>query len=131
MQKKILIIDDDHDLVRSFQVMLENNDYYVITASNSKEGFEKLKNEKPDLLILDVMMNTNLEGYNMLHTIKKEPDMKDLPIILLTGMLDTMGVNLVSGVDDEKMFPNVTFHDKPIYPAVLLELIKGLIRVCP
>jgi two-component system, OmpR family, alkaline phosphatase synthesis response regulator PhoP len=128
MKKKILLIDDDEDLVRSFQVTLESNGYEVITAPEGKTGFGKLKNEKPDLLVLDVMMNSNLEGYNLLHTIKQESEFKKLPIILLTGMMDQLGVNLYSAVEDMSELPNVHYQDKPIDPFVLVDLIGDLLN---
>ena len=127
MKRKILMIDDDQDFLRSNQVNIEANGYEVITASNGKEGFEKLVNEKPDLLILDVMMDTNLEGYNLLHKVKHESSYKNLPIIMLTGMVDQMGVNLYSAVEDAVIFPHVRFQDKPVDPLYLLELIEELI----
>jgi DNA-binding response OmpR family regulator len=128
MKKKILLIDDDEDLMRSFQVTLESKNYEVIIAFDGKQGFAKLKSEKPDLLVLDVMMNTNLEGYTLLHLIKKEADFKNLPVILLTGMVDQLGVNLSSGVD-ETMLPNVRYQDKPIDPLILVEIIGDMLSV--
>lgn len=128
MKKKILLIDDDEDLLRSFQVTLESNGYDVITSYDGKDGFTKLKNEKPDLLVLDVMMNTKLEGYTLLHLIKKEPEYKKIPIILLTGIIDELGVNLYSGVEDNEMLPNVHLRDKPIDPFILVELIGDLLK---
>ncbi|MGA2407115.1 MAG: response regulator [Bacteroidales bacterium] len=128
MKKKILLIDDDEDLLRSFQVTLENYGFDVITGFDGKNGFLMLKNDKPDLLVLDVMMNTNLEGFNLLHVIKKEPEYKKLPIIMLTGMRDLMGVNLYSAVEDESLFPNVRFQDKPINPHYLLEIIEEMLK---
>ncbi len=127
MKNKILLIDDDEDLLRSFQVMLESKGFNVITSSDGKDGYIKLKNENPDLLVLDVMMITDLEGYNLLHVIKQEPVYKKIPIILLTGMIDKLGVNLVSGVEDEVMLPNVHFQDKPIDPQVLAKMIQDLL----
>lgn len=128
MNKKVLLVDDDTDLLRTSQVILEKNGFTVVTAANGKEGLEKLNAEKPDLAVLDVMMTTNLDGYNLLHTIKKDKTMKDFPIIMLTGMIDELGVNLVSGVEDEAMFPNVVFRNKPIEPSALVELIMGMIH---
>jgi len=128
MKKKILLIDDDEDLLRSFQVILESNGLEVITALDGKTGYSKLKNENPDLLVLDVMMRSDLEGYNLLHTIKKEPEYKEKPIILLTGMLDKLGVNLYPGVEDESMFPNVRFQDKPVDPNVLVQMIWEMLK---
>jgi CheY-like chemotaxis protein len=128
MKKKILLIDDDQDLQRSFQVSLESNGYIVITAPDGNEGFEKLKKEKPDLVVLDVMMDTNLEGYSLLHKIKQEPENKGLPIILLTGMADQLGVNLFSAVENIAILPNVRFQDKPIDPMFLMELIYEMLN---
>lgn len=127
MKNKILLIDDDEDLLRSFQVMLESKGFDVITSFDGEDGYTKFKNEKPDLLVLDVMMNTDLEGYNLLHVIKQEPAYKKIPIILLTGMIDRLGVNLISGVEDEEMLPNVHFQDKPIDPQVLVKMIQDLL----
>jgi two-component system alkaline phosphatase synthesis response regulator PhoP len=128
MKKKILLIDDDEDLLRSFQVTLENHGFDVITAFEGKSGFLRLKNDKPDLLVLDVMMTTNLEGYNLLHVIKKEPEYKKFPIIMLTGMRDQIGVNLTSAVEDETLFSDVRFQDKPINPHFLVEIIQEMLK---
>jgi len=129
MKNSILIVDDDQDLVRSIQVILENQNFKVSTAHNRIEGMKKLKEEKPDLLVLDVMMDTNLAGYNMLHEMKKEQEFKQLPVIVLTGMLDELGVNLISGVEDEQLFPNVRFQDKPVDPMILTCIIQEMLRV--
>jgi len=128
MKKKLLLIDDDEVLLRSFQVILESNGFDVITCNEGKNGFLILKQDKPDLLVLDVMMNTNLEGYNLLHMIKSYPEYRNMPIILLTGMRDQLGVNLYSAVEDESLFPNVRFQDKPINPHLLVEMISDMLR---
>ncbi len=127
MKDKILLIDDDEDLVRSLQVILESKGFLVLTATDSQSGLIKLKEEKPRLLVLDVMMNTNLEGYNLLHVLKKDPEYRKMPIILLTGMADALGVNLYSAVEDENLFPNVRFQDKPVDPSLLIEIINEML----
>ncbi|MCK9398939.1 MAG: response regulator [Bacteroidales bacterium] len=128
MKKKILLVDDDEDLLRSFQIILESKGFGVITANNGKDGFLKFKSEQPDLLVLDIMMNSDLEGYNLLHTIKKEPEFKKMPIIMLTGMRDQLGVNLYSAVEDESAFPHVRYQDKPIDPLKLAEMIGDMLQ---
>ncbi len=128
MKKKILLVDDDEDLLRSLQVILESNGFDVLTAMEGKSGLAKLKNDNPDLLVLDVMMNTDLEGYNLLHDIKREPGFSSLPVIMLTGMADQLGVNLFPGVEDESLFPNVRFQDKPVNPGQLVELIQEMLK---
>jgi CheY-like chemotaxis protein len=128
MKRKVLLIDDDQDLLRSFHINLEIIGYEVTTASDSEEGLKSLKNDKPDIIILDVMMNTNLEGYNFLHKIKEDSEYKTIPVLLLTGMADQIGVNLYSAVEDVKALPNVRFQDKPIPPIKLVEIIEDMIR---
>ena len=127
MKRKILLIDDDEDLLRSFQVILENSGFDVITCNEGKNGLLLLKNDKPDLLVLDVMMSTKLEGYEMLCLIKHEPEYRDMPVILHTGMRDQIGTSLLSALEDEQLFPNVILQDKPIDPRKLVELIREML----
>lgn len=122
------MVDDDTDILRSFQVILESKGFEVLTALDGISGYEKLEKEKPDLLILDIMMNTNLEGYNLLHHIKQNQNFRNLPIIIMTGMRDQMGVNLYSAVDDNDLFPNVKFQEKPVDPDELAEMINQMLE---
>ena len=128
MRKKILLIDDDEDLLRSFQVILESSGFDVMTSNEGKNGLLLLKNDKPDLLILDVMMSTKLEGYDMLRVIKNDPEYKKMPIILLTGMRDQLGIDLLSALEDELLFPNVSLQDKPIDLHILVEMIGDMLK---
>ena len=128
MKKKIYLIDDDEDLLRSFQVILEGKDYHVITSRDTGDGLDKLRNEKPDLLVLDVMMRTEFEGYEFLQKLKRDPDYRNLPVILLTGMRDHIGNDLISAVEDESVFPKVKYQDKPVYSHVLVEMIEEMLN---
>ena len=74
---KILIVDDDVDYTLSLQAILENQQYDVITAVNKTEGMEKAKLVKPDLVILDVMMDTTQEGFEMSRELRKVPEFKN------------------------------------------------------
>lgn len=125
--KKILIIDDDEVLTRSMQAILEQYQYFVDFANDTTTGMEKFNSRKPDLLILDVMMESDLEGHKLAHTIKNDPANKDLPILVITGMMDSLGVNIrdaFEGIDD---LPNVTMLDKPFDNEDLLSRIKEMI----
>ncbi|MFC2097019.1 response regulator transcription factor [Bacteroidota bacterium] len=123
---KILLVDDDRDLIESTKVILESQDYSVETAFNGAEGIEKFKSCNPDLIILDVMMESDLSGYNALHKFKKENN--SIPIIMMTGISETMGVNLRSGVEDDDLFSNVSYLDKPVDPEVLFDEVKRLLK---
>lgn len=125
MEKKIiLIVDDDQDLVRSYQLILEHENFEVQTAPNSKEGIVKLTSKMPDLIILDIMMDSTLEGYRMLNTLKNNDIYKKIPVIMISAMKDAIGVNFRSAVEDAELLPNVVFLDKPIEPSVLIDEVK-------
>ena len=84
----ILIVDDDPDLCESLQIILEANDLVVRTAHNSREAMAVIAERLPDLMILDVMMDTLTEGFALAHELKSNPRTAELPIILLTCFLD-------------------------------------------
>jgi CheY-like chemotaxis protein len=110
--QQLLIIDDDQDILDSLQVILESKGYTVDTASNKEAGLKLFTSKKPDLLILDIMMEQDLEGYGMLNEFRKDESLKHIPIIMYSGMAKQLGVNFRSAVEDEKRFPNVSFVDK-------------------
>ena len=126
--KRILIIDDDADLLSSLRIMLEDQEYEVFTALTKKEGFDLLKNVRPDLLIQDIMMESDLEGFGILNSLKSNPEFRKLPIIMLTGIAEAMEVNFRSAIEDDELFPNVVFLDKPVEPDVLFTEINALLQ---
>ncbi len=85
MPKRILVADDDHKVSFLMQVKLEGKGYQVLTAKDGEEALEKVKKEKPDLLILDVRM-PKLDGDQVYMTLRSNPDTKKLPILMLTGL---------------------------------------------
>ncbi|MBN2520945.1 MAG: response regulator [Bacteroidales bacterium] len=128
MEKKlILIVDDDEDLSRSLQIILENQGFEVFAAQNKTEGFKLLEERKPDLILLDIMMESTLEGYNMLHKIKNDENYKDIPVIMITGMADELGVNFRAAVEDPDVLPGVIFMDKPVDQKELLTEINNFL----
>ena len=84
MPTKILVCDDERHIVRLIQVNLERQGYTVTTAFDGKEGLEKIRTEKPDLVVLDVMM-PYMDGFEVLKTIRREPETENLPVIMLTA----------------------------------------------
>lgn len=127
MEKKILLIDDDEDITRSFKVILENQNYIVSSANNARDGMEKLNSGKPDLLILDIMMATDLEGYGMAYDVKGNPELKDIPILVISGMKDSLGVNFAGAVEEVDALPNVHFLHKPIEQIKLIDTVSELL----
>ncbi|MCD4679242.1 MAG: response regulator [Bacteroidales bacterium] len=127
-KKRILIVDDDTDLLSSIQIILEDRNIDVHTASTKREGLDLLKSLSPDLLIQDIMMESDLEGFGILNALKSDPEYRKLPIIMLTGIAEAMEVNFRSAIEDADMFPNVVFLDKPVEPDVLFTEINTLLQ---
>ena len=84
MPLKILVCDDERHIVRLIQVNLERQGWTVVTAYDGKEGLEKVIAEKPDLVVLDVMM-PYMDGFEVLKSIRKDPSTEKLPVIMLTA----------------------------------------------
>ncbi|RLD83324.1 MAG: response regulator [Bacteroidetes bacterium] len=124
--KKILIVDDDIDIINVLKAVLENDDYVVVTAYSKKEGLEKLKTEKPDLAILDVIMETNQAGFELAREIKQQAGFEKLPLLMLTSIGDVTGVNFKAAMSDPEWLPADSYIEKPIDPDELLEEIKAL-----
>jgi len=125
--KKILIIDDDADLTKATQAVLESEQYIVVTAANRREGMEKIKAEQPDLIILDVMMDTWEDGFEMARELKKNDECNEIPILMLTGVEEKTGINFKSTAGDKTWCPVDGFLDKPVEPEVLLAEIRKLL----
>lgn len=124
MSKKILIIDDDIDLVEAMRLTLESAGFAVIDAQDGQKGIEKIQNEKPDLVLLDVMMGTQDEGFHVAYQIRSDPEMADLPIIMLTAVGQETGFNF-DKEKDEDFLPVNEFIEKPINPENLVEVVKS------
>jgi two-component system alkaline phosphatase synthesis response regulator PhoP/two-component system response regulator VicR len=84
MALKVLVCDDERHIVRLIQVNLERQGYTVVTAFDGKDGLEKVKAEKPDLMVLDVMM-PYMDGFEVLKALRREPETEALPVIMLTA----------------------------------------------
>ena len=124
---KILIVDDDPDLTKALKATLESKNYIVITASNGSEGMDKINTDKPDLLILDVMMATAEDGFEMARELKNDPQFKKMPILMLTAIKGRTGIDFKSSAGDPNWLPVDSFLDKPVEPQVLLAEIKRLL----
>lgn len=120
-KKKILIVDDETQLVELLQIRLEANNYEVITAYDGLEGFEKAKKEKPDLIILDLML-PKMDGYRVCGLLKGDMRYKNIPIIMFTARAQA---------DDKKMGFDLGaegYITKPFDPKELLAKISELLN---
>lgn len=110
MSKKILVIDDEPQFVQVLKVRLEANGYGVVTAGDGIAGLETWKKEKPDLIILDIMM-PELDGYSFVQDSKTNPDLNPCPIIVLTAKPGFDEIFKIEGVKDYIVKP---FNDKEL-----------------
>ncbi len=124
---KILIVDDDLDLANAMRVILESRQYTVITAADKAGGMELIRTEKPDLLILDVIMSTWSDGFEMARELKKRSELKDMPILMLTGVKDKTGIDFKSSAGDPTWLPVDAFLDKPVESETLLAEVEKLL----
>jgi len=127
-QGRILIIDDDPDITEAMTVVLENKGYEVQSAQDGAEGMERLKQSRPDLIVLDVMMRTSQEGFDFSRELKHNPDYKDIPILMLTAVKQKTGLDFKAEAGDESWLPVEEFLDKPVKPDVLLEKVESLLQ---
>jgi CheY-like chemotaxis protein len=124
---KILVVDDDQDIRDSLQAILEGRQYLVSTAGDKDEGMEKVRGENPDLLILDVMMSTWQDGFEMARELKGDAQYASMPILMLTGVKDKTGIDFKSTAGDPTWCPVEGFLEKPVEPSVLLAEVEKLL----
>jgi CheY-like chemotaxis protein len=124
---KILIVDDDQDIRDSLQAILESREYNVITAANKDEGMEKAKAENPDLFILDVMMITWQDGFDLARELRQDSQFKDTPILMSTGVKEKTGIDFKSSAGDDNWLPVDGFLEKPIQPDLMLAEVEKLL----
>jgi CheY-like chemotaxis protein len=127
---KILIIDDDPDIVTAVRLSLESAGHQIMEASSGKEGLKKIKAEHPELIILDVMMETHTEGFQLaqkLHSPDPASDLKhfkDIPILMLTAIHSTTPMRYEPDID---YLPVELFVDKPIDPDDLIKKVTWVL----
>lgn len=125
---KILIVDDDPDIVESTKVVLESEGYEVISASTGKEGLAKIRKDRPALIILDVMMERDDAGFDVCRELKKDQGYKDIPVLMLTAIKEKTGMDFKKEAGDEAWLPVDDYCDKPVKPDELLSKVGALLK---
>ena len=126
---EILLVDDDPDIRDSLRIILEKNGYSVRTAANGDEALAALKAKRPALMILDVMMTTETEGFDLAYELKNKPGLKDLPIVLLTSFLEKVrqeGPDQFQHIMGET-WPARWLFEKPVDTKKLIAKIEGIL----
>lgn len=128
-QKKLIIIDDDPDYVSGIKSVLESANYSVDVAYNPKDGFKALQSLRYDLLLLDIMMGRGAEGVALARKIRKDPKLRELPVLIITGIREQIAF----------LFPGQPVHphfvetdellEKPVEPKLLLDKVSSLLKL--
>jgi DNA-binding response OmpR family regulator len=147
MAKKVLVVDDDPNLVRFLSVALEENGYIPIGAFDGKEGWEKACTELPDLFFLDVMMPKRT-GFTLFKQLRKDERFKDTPVIMLTGVTASLATQddasddtmeqpygalreslrkVINEMKEDGVVKPDLFIEKPVDPEDVVEKVKELI----
>ncbi|MBE9582402.1 MAG: response regulator [Proteobacteria bacterium] len=123
--KKVLLVDDDVDFCEATKLLLDSKGYDVVLAHDGKAGLEKVRAEKPDLVILDVMM-PEMNGYDVCVVLKADADLKKIPVVLLTAVDQaffkttyTRAMGLMTEADD--------YIAKPVEPGELVKRVEDLL----
>jgi CheY-like chemotaxis protein len=118
--KRILICDDDPVILRLLEVNLELEGYEVLSAHNGEEAVEIASAEKPDLVILDIMM-PKLDGYQTAERLKSQDDTKEIPVVFVSAKAQ------LSDIEKGKSYGVADYLTKPFDPSDLLEIVERLV----
>lgn len=123
---KILLVDDDADFVEATKMVLESKSYQVIVAREGDEGLKKAKTEKPDLILLDVIMPLK-DGFTVAEQLKKDPQLSKIPVAMLTSFAQRKGESRVSQAQGMTLEAE-DYIDKPVSPEELLSRVDKLLK---
>jgi DNA-binding response OmpR family regulator len=124
---KILLIDDDPDFVEATKVVLESRPYEIITALGGEEGLKKAREEKPDLVLLDVIM-PDIDGFQVCQQLKKDLQLSQIPVIMITSFSEKYRETSI-GMSQGLSLEAEDFVDKPVAPAELLIRVEKWLKL--
>ena len=124
---KILLIDDDPDFVEATKVVLESRPYEIITALGGEEGLKKAREEKPDLVLLDVIM-PGINGFQVCQQLKKDLQLSQIPVIMITSFSEKYRETSI-GVSQGLSLEAEDFVDKPVAPTELLIRVEKWLKL--
>jgi CheY-like chemotaxis protein len=124
-QKKILLVDDDIDLLEQHKLVLEAHGYKVVIAESSKEGWEVFKAEKPDIAVLDLIMEEHDSGFILSYKIKRDEHGKHIPVFVLTSATYITGFKFGASTEEERDWIKCdAILNKPIVAEDLIQKIE-------
>lgn len=122
---RILIVDDDPDFVEIARLILQSNGYETASASNGAQALANMRQEHPDLVLLDVMMSTVLDGVNVTHEMQADPQLKNIPVIMVSSIINSPHAEMFP---TDEYIPMDAWITKPIDPQDLLQKVDQLLK---
>ncbi len=124
----ILIVDDDYDFLEINRMILERAGYRVVTAAEPKQALARMEEERPDLVITDLMMTSLDSGFFLARTIKEDERFTDIPVIIATSVSSALGLDFRPRTDQDRADMHVdAYFDKPLDQTHLLKTIRELL----
>ncbi len=124
---RILIVDDDPDFVEATRAILESKAYEVVAAYDRNEGMEKINSEKPDLILLDIMMKKLDDGFTICYKLKHDPELKEIPVLAISAITKETGFKFSVETDGE-YFEADDYIEKPVKADDLLMRVEKLLK---
>ncbi|MBN1641925.1 MAG: response regulator [Anaerolineae bacterium] len=121
---KVLIVDDDPDFVEITSIVLKQNGYAVDTAASGDEALERMRAARPDILLLDVMMSTVLDGVNVSFAMSEDPELKQIPIVMISSIPDSPNADQFP---TDEYVPISAWITKPVNPEQLLRTVQRFV----
>lgn len=122
--KRVFVVDDDPDFVEITRTILEANGYQVRTASNGAQALVAMREAEPDLVLLDVMMSSVLDGVNLSHAMHADPLLREVPIIMISSIAESPSAGLFP---TDEYIPIDAWITKPVQPGDLLKKVASLL----
>jgi CheY-like chemotaxis protein len=122
---KILIVDDDPDFLLVCRTVLKEAGYQVAEAANGRIALDLMREERPDLVLLDVMMSSILEGVDVSKEMESDPDLRDVPVVMVSSIATT---EYAADFPSDEPIPIEAWISKPIQPAVLLRTVARFVE---
>jgi CheY-like chemotaxis protein len=122
---RILVVDDDPDFVEITRTILESKGYEVASAANGDQALKSMRQDLPDLVLLDVMMSTVLDGLNLSHVMSEDPELCSVPVVMVSSITDSPSAGMFP---TDEYIPIDAWISKPVQPDDLLSKVAQYIK---
>ncbi len=122
---RILVVDDDPDFVEITRTILESKGYEVTSAANGDQALKAMRQNLPDLVLLDVMMSTVLDGLNLSHAMSEDPELRNVPVVMVSSITDSPSAGMFP---TDEYIPIDAWISKPVQPDDLLSKVAQYVK---